>query len=854
MSTVWLRIWRWRHAFWFFFRARLEVARNPRKDCLRIFNLYCMSRRGVENPAQKTLDVQSNGNTKTFSGLFSPNNDCETDSSLGSHLEELADEMSSDDFVMTETVVISTSAYALKRKELMELTRDLFAMGAQTLIDLPRIAVIGGQSAGKSSLVEAVSGINVPRDSGTCTRCPVECSLIGNAAEWSCQIFLRFDFDKDGQALSQPTKFEFSPRLTDKADVEIWIRRAQAAILSPHHDHRIFQARTAQEIRDLLKTDPNMLKFSRNIVCVNIMDPDATDLSFVDLPGLIQNETEAAIKLVRELVEVNIRGESTLILVTIPASDDMENQQAVRLAREADPQGKRIIGILTKPDTLTKGATSARQKWKAVLEGTAHPLKHGYYCVRLPDDDERNRGIGRDEAEKIASEFFDSTDPWDEIIGNQRTRFGVPNFIFNMSNLLMGVIESALPKLKADVNRLSLENLALRARLPLQLTSDPAAELLRMITGFCADVRSIVYGEKQDDMRLVQSNRALYAIFKKAVRATAPDFRPFEDHTRYRLPLLKGEPEFDDEYVMRDAGVRVMNLWTVRGVVQQSIGWELKNNVPFAAKKTLIQGFTALWNTPAIACFKAVYAGLVNTVQMLIEKYFGTFDRLRDRISVAVERQIVECRGAANQALLSLLKLENAPLFTQNDYYFEDARCKWLAHYHEVRRDRHIHLQRAALAKAQAETPYSTDEEDEDEDTSVFAGVKGESSDQSALRALAMRGYGGIKLSNLKCLHPQEDFENELVVMADVRAYFQVAYKRIIDYVPLAIEHALNQAFAEGLQDQLFANLDFTSEDASERFKELMSENPIVAAKRRELEDKRRRLADIQRKLNEFKI
>jgi vacuolar protein sorting-associated protein 1 len=35
----------------------------------------------------------------------------------------------SDDFVMTETVDISTSAYARKRKELMELTRDLFAMG-----------------------------------------------------------------------------------------------------------------------------------------------------------------------------------------------------------------------------------------------------------------------------------------------------------------------------------------------------------------------------------------------------------------------------------------------------------------------------------------------------------------------------------------------------------------------------------------------------------------------------------------------------------------------------------------------------------------------------------------------------
>ncbi|OJA11455.1 hypothetical protein AZE42_08343 [Rhizopogon vesiculosus] len=67
-------------------------------------------------------------------------------------------------------VDISTTDYARRRRELMEMMADLRSMGADTLIDLPAVVVIGGQSAGKSSLVEAVSGINVPRDSGTCTR------------------------------------------------------------------------------------------------------------------------------------------------------------------------------------------------------------------------------------------------------------------------------------------------------------------------------------------------------------------------------------------------------------------------------------------------------------------------------------------------------------------------------------------------------------------------------------------------------------------------------------------------------------------------------------------------------------
>jgi hypothetical protein len=118
----------------------------------------------------------------------------------------------------------------------------------------------------------------------------------------------------------------------------------------------------------------------------------------------------------------------TLTLVTIGVSlrivhqtwlkcydlDDMENRQAMRLAHDADPVGERTIGkfilpswnfsafnedlyylgILTKPDMLTTawGAISAR---KDVLDGRLHPLKHGYYCVRLPVDDERSRNITR---------------------------------------------------------------------------------------------------------------------------------------------------------------------------------------------------------------------------------------------------------------------------------------------------------------------------------------------------------------------------------------------------------------------------------------------------------------------------
>ena len=143
--------------------------------------------------------------------------------------------------------------------------------------------------------------------------------------------------------------------------------------------------------------------------------------------------------------------------------------QAVVLAAAADPEKERTIGkwrcppafivcyaqssiftgVLTKPDMLTKGATGGREKWKAVLEGREHPATHGYYCVRLLDDEERARKISSAEAQRNAATFFDNTAPWDKMA--DRSRFGIPNFVSNISALLVERIEKKCAVLFAVV-------------------------------------------------------------------------------------------------------------------------------------------------------------------------------------------------------------------------------------------------------------------------------------------------------------------------------------------------------------------------------------------------------------------
>ena len=115
--------------------------------------------------------------------------------------------------------------------------------------------------------------------------------------------------------------------------------------------------------------------------------------------------------------------------------------EAVRLAKEqgADPSGSRTIGVLTKPDLLLPGSRNARATWKQVLEGRVHQTKHGYYCVRLPDDEQRANGITKARMDELADEFFNDTQPWNEIL--DRRRFGIPNLVKYTSELLIKLIQ-----------------------------------------------------------------------------------------------------------------------------------------------------------------------------------------------------------------------------------------------------------------------------------------------------------------------------------------------------------------------------------------------------------------------------
>jgi len=128
-------------------------------------------------------------------------------------------------------------------------------------------------------------------------RCPMECTLSSDAQSWSCMLEIWKEYNTNGNHLSSIKCELFGNIIVNKSDVELWVRHAQAAVLNPQWPSSEFYNMSVDwHLRELIRKMRNYLsdcafswcsnnKFSKNVVQINVKDPEVTDLPFVDLPG-----------------------------------------------------------------------------------------------------------------------------------------------------------------------------------------------------------------------------------------------------------------------------------------------------------------------------------------------------------------------------------------------------------------------------------------------------------------------------------------------------------------------------------------------------------------------------------------
>ena len=142
------------------------------------------------------------------------------------------------------------------------------------------------------------------------------------------------------------------------------------------------------------------------------------------------------------LLAITMKGELLRLSYTTALNfdpiDDIENQMACLLAREADPQGERTIGVLTKPDTIETGGPEER--WKRVFIGLDNPLKLGYYVTKQPNPKELQDKISFVDARDREVAFFASMPLWSNMDTFLRSRLGTANLVKFLSDQLSGAI------------------------------------------------------------------------------------------------------------------------------------------------------------------------------------------------------------------------------------------------------------------------------------------------------------------------------------------------------------------------------------------------------------------------------
>ncbi|KAH9876502.1 hypothetical protein J1614_003633 [Plenodomus biglobosus] len=391
-------------------------------------------------------------------------------------------------------------------KEAAAALSQLEGLGLQKFdISLPRCIVLGQQSTGKSSVIEAISGIKTPRDTDTCTCCPLYINMKPSNNlndKWTARVSLQRDYalaaplrDSTEELFPGWTPTEstqiFFAETQSRIDLEHIIRSAQSANLNPHVDPQSFLAISGPPV------SIHQNKFSPNTVCIDITEPGLPCLSFFDLPGLIsQAETDDeayTVPLVHNLVAQYVKEEGSLILVTCDLGTDIANSTAAGLAHRYKATD-RCIGVLTKPDLLAPGTTD--ESLINILDGKRFKLGHGYFVVKNLNKQEIQMGLGHREARTKEVEFF-AKGRWANSLGRFQPRFGTKNLQLYLSKQLARRTFIRLPEIYDQIlTQLDGVEKELE-KIPVTPAHSAVRAIIDHILDFSLDVRYEMEGEHE---------------------------------------------------------------------------------------------------------------------------------------------------------------------------------------------------------------------------------------------------------------------------------------------------------------------------------------------------------------------
>ena len=292
-------------------------------------------------------------------------------------------------------------------------------------LNLPQLVVCGDQSSGKSSVLEAISGVRFPTNEELCTR-------------FASELILR-----------RAKKPKFSVKISPASHRSVEERQSLKEF-SPESDCTDLQRfpDVVEEALQHISKLEHRSKFFEDKLIAEIDGPQMPPLTLVDLPGLIHASTDTQgendIATVRRLVKSYMSQPNSIILAVVAANNNFANQVVLELLKSVPCGQERTLGIITKPDLAIEGSP-------AELQGIRHAqnevlrLRLGWHA--LMNRGFKERDVSLEERDSNERHFF-TTSNWSEVSSGN---LGASTLRIKLSNVLLKSIQTNLPRIQLDV-------------------------------------------------------------------------------------------------------------------------------------------------------------------------------------------------------------------------------------------------------------------------------------------------------------------------------------------------------------------------------------------------------------------
>ena len=431
-------------------------------------------------------------------------------------------------------------------RPLLDLVDDLRRCGVEKHIAIPQIAVMGDQSSGKSSVLEAICKIPFPRGTGLVTRCATQVAMVKSVEDWNATVTIREEGDESSHGDVHRT-------YTEPGELTACI----------------------EELTDLLAGSDG--GFSDDVIEIKLRGPNLQDLTIIDLPGIVKTRTEgqadSVIATVDALVNRYLNQDRTIILAVIPANVDIATVDILSRAEKADPDGTRTIGVLTKPDLVDEGGEAEVRK---VLENKKKKLTHGYVMVKNRSQKELESNTSLEAAKEKEAEWFKKS----AYVGAD-CRTGSDDLITLLVDILVRNIKSTLPDMEREIDTLldqKQTELEAAGESPPQSERELKLKAAGMLHNAVAKMKEAALGgtvtpihrsgDGEDSKSFWREILDAREAFADGVRVTKPGFRGGQDKYDLKVASVKDQAKFEEMHPGKTVGSVISNCaWPAIGSI-----------------------------------------------------------------------------------------------------------------------------------------------------------------------------------------------------------------------------------------------------------------------------------------------